>query len=139
MKAARVLGLSLTLFLAIALATTAFAAQGDTSLISLSSSEVQADYGGTYPAISSDGRYVAFRSGATNLVSGDTNGYSDIFVRDRQDGTTVRVSVTSGGVQGDWHSENPSISADGRFVAFELDSTNLVGSDTNGHVRYFCP
>ena len=70
------------------------------------------------PAISADGRFVAFGSDATNLVPGDTNGSDDVFVRDRQTGTTRRVSVGPGGVQGNGASFDPAISADGRFVAF---------------------
>jgi len=88
------------------------------------------------PAISADGRYVAFLSNATNLVSGDTNRLTDIFVRDRKRGRTVRVSVGPRGRQArDPRSRNgsvaPSISADGRFVAFVSTATNLVSSDTN--------
>ena len=85
------------------------------------------------PAISADGRFVAFHSYATNLVSGDTNGTDDIFVHDRQTGTTERVSVATGGSRGDDdNSYPPAISADGRFVAFQSDATDLVSGDTNG-------
>ena len=59
------------------------------------------------PAISADGRFVAFYSEATNLVPGDTNGASDVFVRDRQTGTTRRVSVSSGGAQGNGEAPAP--------------------------------
>ena len=79
-----------------------------------------------------DGRYVAFQSAATNLVSGDTNGSMDIFVHDLQTGATVRVSVGSTGAEGNGASINPSISADGEFVAFSSDASNLVSDDTNG-------
>jgi Tol biopolymer transport system component len=85
-----------------------------------------------YPSISADGRFVAFESGASTLVAGDTNGFYDVFVHDRQLGTTERVSVATGGVQGNGHSANASISAEGRFVAFESYATNLVVGDTNG-------
>src|SRR5439155_853313 len=84
------------------------------------------------PSISADGRYVAFDSVASNLVNGDTNGCKDVFVRDRQSGTTERVSVDSLGVQGNYHSQSPSISADGRYVAFTSIASNLVSGDTNG-------
>ena len=141
------------------------------------------------PSISADGRYVAFDSNATNLVPGDTNGYDDVFVHDRQTGQTTRVSVDSAGnqgngysstprsartggtwrssyatnlvagdtndaydvfvhdrqtgqttrvsvdssgIQGDGDSDSPSISADGRYVAFDSDATNLVAG---GHQR----
>src|SRR5689334_10325757 len=72
---------------------------GITTRISVSSSGTQADNGSFYPAISYDGRFIAFMSDATNLVSGDTNGFSDIFLRDRQTGLTSRVSVSSSGAQ----------------------------------------
>ncbi|MHB8086324.1 MAG: TolB family protein, partial [Dehalococcoidia bacterium] len=68
------------------------------------------------PSISADGRYVAFPSNASNLVAGDTNGRSDIFVRDRQTGTTTMISIASDGTQGNGSSAFPSISADGRYV-----------------------
>jgi Tol biopolymer transport system component len=83
------------------------------------------------PSVSADGRFVAFWSFASKLVSGDTNANSDIFVRDRQNGTTERVSVDSAGNQGNGTSLYPTISADGRFVSFGSDASNLVSSDTN--------
>jgi Tol biopolymer transport system component/subtilisin-like proprotein convertase family protein len=83
------------------------------------------------PAISADGRFVAFRSNADNLVAGDTNGVGDVFVRDRQIGVTERVSVASDGSQGDGFSSLPQISADGRYVAFESFATNLIPDDRN--------
>ena len=84
------------------------------------------------PAISADGRYVAFDSLASNLVPGDANGASDIFVRDRETGTTERVSVAAGGIEGSGYSLSPAISADGRHVAFRSSAPNLVPGDTNG-------
>jgi Tol biopolymer transport system component len=89
------------------------------------------------PSISPDGRYVAFDSDAYNLVPGDTNQRRDIFVRDRQTGRNVRASLDSASVQGDDDSTFPSISADGRFVAFASDATNLVPGDTNGYTDVF--
>jgi Tol biopolymer transport system component len=83
------------------------------------------------PAISADGRYVAFASVAANLVPGDTNSFDDVFVHDRVTGATVRASVTHAGAQADWPSNKPSISADGLTVAFVSDATNLVPGDTN--------
>jgi hypothetical protein len=90
------------------------------------------------PAISADGRFVAFHSDAENLVSGDTNGQRDVFVRDRLAGTTVRVSVDSAGNQatGD-DSSDSAISADGRVVAFYSGAANLVADDTNGQDDIF--
>jgi WD40 repeat protein len=84
------------------------------------------------PYLSADGRYVAFRSFANNLVSGDSNAMWDVFVRDRQTGTTERVSVSSAGVQGDNHSGKAVISADGGAVAFHSLASTLVAGDTNG-------
>ena len=89
------------------------------------------------PVLSEDGRFVAFQSFATNLVPGDTNGCSDVFVRDRQTGETTRVSVSSAGAQGNYYSGEPAISPDGRFVAFVSDATNLVPGDTNGVADVF--
>src|SRR6188508_1225456 len=88
-------------------------------------------------AISADGRFVAFQSDASNLVAGDTNGLSDVFVRDRQNGTTERVSVSSNGAQADSSSGHAAISADGRWVAFYSYATNLVAGDTNGYADVF--
>src|SRR5438093_242361 len=90
-----------------------------------------------FPALSGDGRLVAFQSDATNLVAGDTNGATDVFVHDRQTGTTERVSVASGGRQGNGTSAGPALSADGRFVAFYSTATNLVAGDTNGATDVF--
>src|SRR5213078_398325 len=95
------------------------------------------DNGSFRPAISADGRFVAIASNATNLVGGDTNGFTDIFVRDRKTGKTRRVSLSSAGAQGDSGSFEPSISADGGFVAFTSEATNLVGGDTNGFEDVF--
>jgi hypothetical protein len=82
--------------------------------------------------ISQDGRYVIFRSFATNLVPGDNNGHADIFVYDRLSGNIERVSVSSSGEQANGGSRDPSICGDGRFVSFSSDATNLVANDTNG-------
>ena len=106
---------------------------GTTERVSISrSSGGLADSHSDHPEISPDGRFVAFYSEATNLVAGDTNARSDIFVRDRLASTTERVSLRSGGGQADGHSDDPVMSADGRFVAFWSDATNLVAGDTNG-------
>ncbi len=110
-----------------------------TSRVSVDSSGAQAnDYSGwTRSSISADGRFVAFDSFASNLVPGDTNGTGDVFVRDLLNGTTERVSVDWGGAQGDGSSYSPSISADGRYVAFASESTNFVVGATNGWTRIF--
>ena len=92
------------------------------------------------PSISADGRFVVFASDAANLVPGDTNGSSDIFLRDLSSNTTTRISVDSAGSQttiSNFGSGNPSISADGRFVAFDSDATNLVPGTTNDSMDIF--
>ncbi len=101
------------------------------------------------PAISEDGRYVAFASSSTNLVPADTNAAQDVFVRDRNARSTTRVSVTSSGGQANGPSVTPSISDDGRYVAFASDASNFTSSytgcagntftdqDTNGRTDIF--
>lgn len=87
--------------------------------------------------ISGEGRYVAFASLASNLVAGDTNGTVDIFVRDRWADLLTRVSIPFPGLQANGPSADPSISGDGRYVAFESSASNLVRGDTNGQVDAF--
>jgi Tol biopolymer transport system component len=108
-----------------------------TILISESSSGGQPNDQSFDPSISADGRFVAFDSLASNLASGDTNGFTDVFVRDTQTHTTRRVSVSSSGQQGNGFSFTPSISATGRFVAFASQASNLVKGDTNGFQDVF--
>jgi Tol biopolymer transport system component len=145
---------------------------GRTQRVSVSSSGAQAkpgpdpNGGSAALGISSDGRYVLFRSDAANLVPGDTDGKSDAFVRDRATGSTRRIPPAGIGVfagvltpngryavleAGDnlyrydlqrgrllrlttgtngWN-QNPSVSANGRYVAFTSSATNLVRDDTN--------
>src|SRR5262245_45553834 len=103
-----------------------------TTRVSVASGGGQANNYSIEPSITPDGRYVAFMSVASNLVSGDTNGRNDVFLHDRQTGVTERVSVGPLGEQatgGD--SDSPAISADGRFVAFRSTATNLAPNDTN--------
>lgn len=92
--------------------------------------ETDAATGGA--TVSADGRFVAFSSEAADLVPGDGNGVSDVFVRDLRTGRTTRVSVSSAGVAGDRASTFPSLSGDGRLVAFRSFADNLVGRDRNG-------
>lgn len=108
-----------------------------TSRASVSSQGVQGDGRSQAPSVSGDGRLVAFDSNAVNLVPADTNLRTDVFVRDLQSGTTLRVSVDSQGVEGNDSCYNPAISADGRFVAFDGLASNLVAGDTNGAVDVF--
>ena len=100
--------------------------------------------GAIQPAISADGRFVAFNSLASNLVAGDSNNLcdndfndtyhencDDLFVHDRQTGATTRVSVASSGAQANAESYFASMSADGRYVAFNSYASNLVFGDSN--------
>ncbi|MEG3908587.1 calcium-binding protein [Microcoleus sp. w2-18bC1] len=108
-----------------------------TTRVSVDSAGNQANSSSSTASISADGRFVAFSSFATNLVPGDTNDNPDIFVRDTLANTTTRVSVDSAGNQGNKYSGEPSISANGRFVAFRSDATNLVPGDTNDNPDIF--
>jgi hypothetical protein len=108
----------------------------------VNTSGAQANGYSGFAAISADGRYVAFNSNASNLVDGDTNGAWDVFVRDRTLGSTMRASVSTDGTQGNNTPSLdpglfPSISAEGRFVAFSSKATNLVRRDTNGSEDVF--
>jgi Tol biopolymer transport system component len=126
----------LTLLLAGPLVVTA-AAQS-THRVSVDSTGAQARLGGGgQVAISADGRITAFVSASDDLVSGDTNGMKDVFVHDDATGSTLRASVDSSGAQGNNTCGNPSLSADGRFVAFESSATNLVAGDTNVRLDVF--
>jgi Tol biopolymer transport system component len=89
-------------------------------------------------AVSEGGRFVSFSSFGTNLVEGDTNARSDVFVRDRQTGTTERVSVASDGAQADGgNSFAGTMSADGRYVTFTSVASNLVAGETNGFLHIY--
>lgn len=108
-----------------------------TERVSVSSDGTQGNDISWWPSISADGRYVAFHSEAANLVDGDTNGFQDVFVRDRLLGKTTRVSVASDGEQGYFASMFPAISADGRYVVFASLAPNLVDGDTNAYEDIF--
>jgi len=110
---------------------------GTTERVSIATAGTQANDDSFSPAISSSGRFVAFRSDATNLVANDTNNHSDIFVHDRTLGVTERVSVDSDGDQANGDSILPAISADGRFVVFSSEASNLVAGDTNNLADIF--
>jgi hypothetical protein len=103
-----------------------------TERISVSSTGMQANGSSTNSNISADGRFIVFQSNATNLVTGDTNGFSDVFIYDTDHQTTERISVTSTGAQANGVSYNPTISANGRYISFATDATNLLSGDTNG-------
>ncbi|MBL8844088.1 MAG: PD40 domain-containing protein [Planctomycetes bacterium] len=120
---------------------------GVLALISRSSSDEIGNHRSESPSISADGRFVVFSSYATNLVPGDTNGYVDVFLRDRdpdEDGlfdepgcTTTRVSLAADGSQGNLESSNPSMSGDGNLIVFNSRSTQLVPDDQNGQFDVF--
>ena len=110
--------------------------------VSVSSGGTQANRPSEEPQLSRTGRYVVFTSTASSLVSGDTNGRSDIFVRDRDTDadrifdepgavSTKRMSVATSGAQANGSSDRPAISAN-RYVAFASEASNLVANDTNG-------
>lgn len=120
--------------------SSAFAQSHGISLVSLSSQGRAANATSALGAVSSDGRYVAFTSFASNLVAGDTNATSDVFVRDTATGTTVRVDVSSTGEQanaGPYGGYPVAISDDGRRIAFASEASNLVAGDTNGAADVF--
>lgn len=108
-----------------------------TELVHVSSVGIQGNSSADRFSISFDGLFVAFRSSATNLVPGDSNGVSDIFVRDRTLGVTSRVNVSSLGVEANNSSQWPFISSDGRFVTFTSRASNLVPNDNNGNTGIF--
>ena len=118
--------------LAGALAIPAAAASPPTTTrVSVSSAGAQADRDTYAAAISADGRYVVLNSIARNLVPGDTNDASDVFVHNRVSGQTTRISVSTGGLQGNGSSDSAAMSANGRYIVFASTASNLVDGDTN--------
>jgi len=133
-------GLALAIGSGTSLAAEAGTRGAKTTRVSVSSHEAQANGRALAPAISANGRFVAFESEASNLIRHDTNGAWDVFVRDRKRGTTRRVSISSKGKQansGHFGSIMPAISADGRFVAFASKARNLVARPSSGHYKIF--
>jgi uncharacterized repeat protein (TIGR01451 family) len=112
---------------------------GTTELISVNSDEVPGDGRSEAPSVSADGRFVVFQSDSTNFVPEPPTFFpdEDIFVRDRQTGTTVRASESSAGEVGDARSLSPAISGDGLVVTFSSDASNLVPNDTNSVTDIF--
>jgi WD40-like Beta Propeller Repeat len=110
---------------------------GETTRVSVTSNGTEANGESRLPMISADGRYVVYISVASNLVGNDTNTDIDIFVHDRNTGQTTRVSVTSNGMEVSGNSQDPTISGDGRYVAFYSYASNLVGGDDNNALDIF--
>ena len=108
-----------------------------TKRVSLGNGGVQGNAFSEGNAVSADGRFVAFTSGASNLVPNDTNGVDDVFVRDRQTGKTERVSLGKGGVEADYFCHSATISANGRFVAFLSAATNLLPGNETGEQQFY--
>jgi hypothetical protein len=99
---------------------------------SVSSAGEQGNQASERPSVSRSGRFVAFDSTSSNLVAGDANGVADVFVHDHLANTTERVSVRGNGAEANGASRHASISANGRYVAFETDASNIVPNDTDG-------
>src|SRR5262249_14397690 len=108
---------------------------GTTERVSVDSTGAQSNGSSSFPSLSRSGRFVAFESDATNLAAGASNGVLQVYIHDRVTGQTVRASVDENGASGDADSHTfngaPHISDDGRFIAFDGYSSNLVPGDTN--------
>lgn len=105
---------------------------GDVELASFTSSGGLSNGVSFAPKASANGEIIGFTSNATNLVTGDTNGFDDVFVTDMSNNTIKRISVSSSGVQGNGNSDQVDISKDGNFAIFRSSASNLVAGDTNG-------
>ncbi|MCP3997784.1 MAG: hypothetical protein GY722_22385 [bacterium] len=112
-------------------------AAGTTRLVSAATGGVQGNDFSQDPAISADGSTITFASASTNLVPGDTNGAWDVFMYDVATAATTRISVDSGGIQGNDESGSAMINADGSIITYHSEATNLVAGDTNGQQDIF--
>jgi Tol biopolymer transport system component len=110
---------------------------GTTTRLSVGLTGEQSNFDSVRPAISGNGRFVAFQSGASNLVPGDTNGASEVFMRDRLAGVIHRVALGPDGRQANDDSSQAAITPNGRWVAFTSTASNLVAGDTNGKADVF--
>lgn len=118
--------LIITLIFILTICGSVAAADNTTELVSVNNSSIQGNQASDDPVVSADGRFVAFSSDADNLVPGDTNGYRDVFVRDRFLNITERVSISTSGQEGNYYSYEPAVSADGRYIVFTSFASNLV-------------
>lgn len=116
---------------------TALSAPASNTLVSATPAGPSGDGFSANPSIDGAGRFIAFQSAVADLVAGDGNGLADIFVRDAISPTTKRVSLDTGGGDPNGPSRSPSISADGRFVAFVSSASDLVAGDANGREDVF--
>ncbi len=112
-------------------------ASSSTTRISVQGASTQANARSDQPNFASGVSYVAFRSWATNLVAGDTNGFRDIFVRALATNTSSRVSLTSADLQVAGRSYDPAISSTSEYVVFHSDANDVIGSDTNSVLDVF--
>jgi len=110
---------------------------GTTILISASDDGTAGNDTSYDSQISADGMHVVFTSGASNLISDDGNGAEDVFLRDLEDSTTVRISHSGGGSEPDGASGSADVSSDGTRFVYQSDATNIVGDDGNGHADIF--
>lgn len=118
-------------FCCLLITTTSISWGQEISRISVNDNGNEGNGRSTRPSISADGRFIAFSSDADNLVPGDTNLVRDVFLYDHQTDQVSRVSVDSAGNQSNGKSDRPSISSDGRYIAFYSDANNLIIGDTN--------
>ncbi len=110
---------------------------GNLTRINIPESDSEADGHSGNAEISADGTVVAFASNASNLLDGDNEGFKDVFVYDRDDGTISRVSVASNGIAGNGDSDNPDVSSNGRYIVFQSAASNLVTNDNNEQIDIF--
>jgi Tol biopolymer transport system component len=129
--------LSLGMAVLVGLASAGAARAQYTARVSVSSDGEQANDSTGWTVCSGDGRFAVFASSASNLVPGDANGVKDVFIRDRFTGEVSLVSVSTAGLQGDGASDQPAVSADGRYVVFQSLATNLAPGGAAGLLDVF--
>ena len=127
----------LAIFVLVLPSSRALALPGDVELVSVTMYGYETHMSSQSPSISANGRYVSFSSDSPDIVVGDTNDVYDIFVRDRQAQTNLRVSVDGEGNEANQVSAVSVLSADGQWIAFQSSASNLVDGDTNGTLDVF--